>query len=355
MKKERNINMKLIKQVSGFVVLMGLIFIALQLFSYMAEKGSVPTLQGPKFAPSQKLETSAAKAESSQEKSVTKPVNQTPETENENGQVPEPSQPVTPQTDAPAFVESGPVAQPAEPAGPSSADESALNFPKAQPRKAEPAEVKLKESDFIAMDQDQDRMTMSSEKAKSRLGWGLVGKYDEPDLPVRILGGRPFAIETGQEKSRHFLISMADKAVKPVSQVNAVYSTIGIDAFDPQLRTIVKNSVRLGKLSCDPESLKYCYLLSLSTQRYLMYKVSTAFEWYIQQAGMPQDQAETFRQKARLRMDVWKVVRENGGEMGVAIPIYFDMEGKKQFLPAAYYPTDSEAVRLNITINPNDY
>ncbi len=346
--------MKLIKQVSGFVVLMGLIFIGLQVFSHMAEKGSIPTLQGPRFLPSQNLETSAAEPPPAQP--AKKPVSQAPEPETD--QVPEPSQPVSPQTAAPAFVASEPVAQPAEPseaASPSSADASALTFPEAQSRMAEPAEVKLKESDFIAMDQDRDRMAMPSEKTEGRLGWGLVGKYDEPDLPVRILGGRPFAIESGKEKNTYYRIAMADKTVKPVSQVNAAYSTIGIDAFDPQLRTIVKNSVRLGKLSCDPENLKYCYLLSLSTQRYLMYKVSTAFEWYIQQAGMPRDQAETFRKEARLRMDVWKAVRENGGEMGVAIPIYFDMNGKKLFLPAAYYPTDPEAVRLNITINPDDY
>ena len=81
-----------------------------------------------------------------------------------------------------------------------------------------------------------------------------------------------------------------------------------------------------------------------------MGKVIRAFEFQIKESRYNKEEATDFRENARLRIAVWKARRANGGEMGIAMPEYFTIEGKKHYLSQAYYQNDTEAEKLRINI-----
>ncbi|MCP4112772.1 MAG: hypothetical protein GY749_45795 [Desulfobacteraceae bacterium] len=216
-----------------------------------------------------------------------------------------------------------------------------------------PRVISLSEKEFVALDKARDNGPAGLKKTEGIYGWGLVGNYEKPDTAVQTLGGTPFAIDEAAQY--YYRISLSEGKVKAVTMVGAAYSTVGIEAHDQRLPSLVKQAVRSGKVFTRPENLRYYYLFTKSTEQYIIEKVGSAFEWFISESGYDPEKAEDFRKNARVRLDVWQARRPGGGEMGVAVPIYFDYKGEKIFLPDKYFQTDPESVRLALRIDRKEY
>ena len=214
-------------------------------------------------------------------------------------------------------------------------------------KSAVPKTVTLSEAKFIALDNIQSDIINSVKNAgeQDAYGWGLLGKYKNPDDGVKILGGVPFAINSSDK--RYYRIVTEEKQVRPVILLSA-YSTIGIETQDTVLPRIVKNAIRDGSIVERHARLSYHYLFRTDTEKYLTGKVNKAFEWYINKSGLSSEKADEFRGNARVRLEVYKILRKGGGEMGVAIPAYFTMNDQSIKLADSYYKDDPEAVKLGI-------
>jgi len=216
--------------------------------------------------------------------------------------------------------------------------------------------VSMTNKDFISLDLTRDMIieefVSSGKEIKGKYGWGILSDYENPDLAHRLLGGIPFAIyEAGKE---YYRIYLEENRVQPAIALSA-YGTTGIAAYDNKLRLLVVQAVKKGHVTTSPNLLKYYYLFSVNTEIYIRAKVVKAFEWYISKLNYNASSANSFRQEARLRIGVWKASRPDNGEMGVAIPIYFDYQNKKLFLPDDYYKEDQEALKLNVSIDQSKY
>ncbi|CAN2048545.1 hypothetical protein GMMP13_600003 [Candidatus Magnetomoraceae bacterium gMMP-13] len=216
--------------------------------------------------------------------------------------------------------------------------------------------LSLSDDEFVALDELRDNIKNQAKSfqkdEKGAYGWGLVGDYEHPDMPVRTLGGIPFAID--EKGGNYYRISPSEKEVRAIMTLSP-YGSTGIEAHDSRLLPLVKKAVRKGDIYTRPENLSFSYLLSKNTEGYVLGKVFNAFEWFIKSSGYNSLQAEDFRKNARLRLDVWQVLRSGSGEMGVAIPIYFDYKEEKLFMPQAYYQNDAETVQLNLSIDQSRY
>jgi hypothetical protein len=234
---------------------------------------------------------------------------------------------------------------------------SKIETPKTPAVKKDKQEIEvlnLSEIDFVAIDRLHDRLKAfaDSSQKSGKFGWGLVGDYKDPDLAVRTLGGIPFAINTSGQ--RYYRIFISDRKVRPIVSA-ASYSVIGVEAHDSELERLFKEAVRKGQITDSIDKLSYHYLFTANTENYILGKVINAFEWFITKSDYSEEQADEFRKKARLRLAVWRAVREGGGEMGIAVPIYFNYNNQKLFLSQEYYQEDEEVIKLDLKINPNDY
>ena len=219
-----------------------------------------------------------------------------------------------------------------------------------------PGSIALSEESFVDLDLYRDKIIEDAQyfdkDVEGKYGWGVLGDYEDPDYAHRLLGGVPFAIDA--KEKRYFRIFVTENKVQPAMGISA-YGTTGVDANDPILPYIIKNAIRNGSIVTNPNQLAYYYLFSLDTESYIISKVINAFEWYIAQLQMDGKKALDFRQKARLRLGVWKATRPGGGELGAAIPVYFIFKGQKIFLSEKYYKQDNEAKALGIIIDQSDY
>ena len=219
-----------------------------------------------------------------------------------------------------------------------------------------PETIALSEESFVDLDLYRDKIIEDAryfdKEVEGKYGWGVLGDYEDPDYAHILLGGVPFAIDA--KEKRYFRIYISESKVQPAMGISA-YGTTGVDANDPILPYIVKNAVKNGSIVTNLDHLSYYYLFSLDIERYIISKVMSAFEWYIIQFQMNNQKALDFRQKARLRIAVWKATRPGGGVLGAAIPVYFIYKGQKIFLPKKYYQQDNEAKALGIVINQSDY
>ena len=215
--------------------------------------------------------------------------------------------------------------------------------------------IQLNDKKFVEIDIDRDNIIQSYKSMNDKeglYGWGIVTEYENPDIAHQLLGGFPFAID--HESNTYYRIYTKNQQIQPLINISA-YGTTGIDAHDPLLRKIAQKGIKDGNISSYFSKLKFYFLFLKDTEAYINGKVYQIFEWYIKNQGFSAKNSDTFRKKARLRLGVWRIIRESAGELGVAVPIYFEYSGKKHFLPEKYYEYDSETSRLNIRINPEDY
>ena len=216
--------------------------------------------------------------------------------------------------------------------------------------------ISIPDEQFIDLDRKRDEMidmaTKKNKEVKGIYGWGVLNDYENPDLAHRILGGIPFAIDNTEK--RYYRIYPDKKLVQPAIAVKA-YGTTGIEANDKTLSLIVKKAIKKGHINTNPYRLSYFYLFSINTESYIQAKVVNAFEWFIQCSKFNEKDSKNFRENARLRIGVWKATRVGGGEMGIVIPVYFDFNDKKHFFPESYYQYDYEAASLGINIDPKKY
>ena len=210
-----------------------------------------------------------------------------------------------------------------------------------------PDTVSLQDQEFTALDMaHQDIINEAASIDKTgKYGWGLLGRQNEPDLPVRTLGGIPFAVDP--DTGALFHINLDKGEAKYMLQNNS-YSSLGVDAHDAKLRKVVKKAAQKGMIQADPDNLTYCYLFYKDTDDYIRGKVALAFEWYIQHSGFHLEQSENFRKNARLRLRVIKVKRHGSGQMGAVVPKYFMFQSQKAAMPAEYYQTDKDAQMLGL-------
>ena len=217
-------------------------------------------------------------------------------------------------------------------------------------------ELELSEKQFLRLDHLQEDIATafvsSRKETKGKYGWGVVGNYSDPDLGVVTLGGIPFAID---EKTGYAYRIWPDREIVKPTIIGKAYSNVGVEAHATGLRGLLRNAYRKAEIASRPESLSLYYLFEKETERYIVGKVVSAFEWYIEKKGYGAEDAEHFRKNARLRIDVWKALRPRHGNLGIVVPVYFQYRGQKRFLPQAYYRFDKETASLDITINPSQY
>jgi len=216
--------------------------------------------------------------------------------------------------------------------------------------------ITLSNAAFLSLDRERDELIKktkkSSKKHEGMYGWGILNDYEHPDKAHQILGGIPFAIDRKQKN--YYRINLKEKNVQPAFGISA-YGTTGVEANDSQLLIIIKKAFKQGIVKIPPGQLDFYYLFSLSTEQYIHIKIVNAFEWFLSNAKHDYSDTNLFRKKARLRVGIWRAVRDSGGEIGVVIPVYFEFENKQLFFSPSYYHYDTEARRLNIHIEKQDY
>lgn len=362
--------MKLLKRITGFVIIMGVIFLILQIAGKLPEKNIIagPGVQFPPVQPQKeeavaeaktaelpKIETEEKKSEKDDKISKESNAPEKLKADLQESEVPQEKiieePPKTVHESSSQQEETEAVLQANDNKSENNLEKWKWSKEEAEP--AKPGVINVSDQVFIELDKQRDQNSEKHETSDGLYGWGLVGKYEKPDLAVRILGGVPFAIDNSSPF--YYRIYPASGQVKTNTVVDSAYSTVGIDAHDPKLRSCIRKAVQSNIVSVNPDRLKYYYLLSKSTEQYLLNRVVHAFEWYIQYSKLDEQKAENFRKAARLRLDIWQVKRESKGEMGAAVPVYFDHEGQKLFLPEEYFKNDSEVVRLGLNINPDIY
>ena len=363
------------KKIAGFILILSVILVVLQLMSMFAKKDKVAVGPGAQFMPEPVSEKDKPPEETIQQpdpettknaasKAETSPESEPPESESVEPEPVEAEKAGSPPHSIPEI----PSISQDEKLGHLEAESSAKLLP-VMPSKEKVAPkpdvkkgtkildvISLSNEEFVAIDNVRNKIKKHAESFQKEMdglyGWGLVGEYKNPDMAVRTLGGIPFAIdEAGQ---RYYRISLSERQVR-LTMIKSAYSATGIEAHDPKLSDLVKRAVQEEQVLVSPNSLSYYYLFSTNTERYIMGKVIRAFEWFINKSGFDGEKADEFRKNARLRLGVWQATRFGGGEMGIAIPIYFDYNDQKLFLPQEYYQNDSEAVRLKLKIDQNMY
>ncbi len=246
--------------------------------------------------------------------------------------------PDDPKSEPPAApkAEETPEPQPAPPAPPPEPE---------PPRTSAPMQM-LDEEMFRELDRERDKLTVNAPAREDGMySWGVVSDYRDPDLPHRVLGGTPFAIDPSGPY--YYRIDLENGTIKALAAADAAWSTVGVDAHDRRLKRILRDGVRSGRIAGAPRTIAFQYLFPRTTEAYLLNKVRTTFEWMIMHKKMPPAEAEDFRKTAGLRVDVVNAVRENGGRMGVAAPLYFDLKsGARLCLPEAFYSWDPELSRM---------
>jgi len=370
--------MKILKRLLAFIVIVIAVLIVLQLAGTVKKKSTVSVGPGIQFYPEKPLKPGEPPKVKDQKSETPAPVPK-PESKPEKKQsVPEKAEKPVP--------EAPPVQTAKQETKKQTAPEQTLPLPenkaekqsdnKAQEDKGiipepiplekgaeknfkskivKPGVVKLSQEEFIELDRNRDRIpeTSASEKKEGAYGWGIVGKYEDRDLAVRTLGGIPFAID--KSGPYHYRIYPDTGRVKATAMISAAYSNTGIEARDSKLRSLVRDAARARQVSGNPEKMEYYYLFSRSTERYVTHKVVNAFEWFIKDSRYDKEKAEDFRKNARIRLDVWQALRDSGGEMGIAVPVYFDYNGNKLFLADDYFKNDAEFAKSGIIIDKNIY
>jgi len=219
-----------------------------------------------------------------------------------------------------------------------------------------PGTVSLSNASFVELDQHRDQIIKDAQyfnkEVEGKYGWGILSDYENPDDAHQLLGGIPFAID--EKEKRYFRIYIDENKVQSAMGISA-YGTTGVDANDPDLNKIVRKAVQSGNIIANTNQLSYFYLFSLDTERYIISKVISAFEWYIAKNKMDEKQSLNFRQEARLRIAVWKATRPKGGVLGTVIPVFFSYQGKEIYFPETYYHQDKEAVALGFSSGQSKY
>ncbi len=274
----------------GFIVLMGIIVLVLQLVSEHQKKGKVALGPGIKFEPA-KIEEKIFEKETK--------VNPPPLDAKKPDESKKPEDLTEKEKPETASEASQPEVKGASPKPVIAGNE----MKKPVVENIKPGVVKISDQAFIEIDKFRDQIDTKAASKKTDIlyGWGVVDKYDKPDLAVRTLGGIPFAID--EKGEFYFRISLESKTVRPASMVSSAYSTTGIEAHDPKLRSIIKEAARSGLVSTGPDAMSYYYLFTLGTERYIINKVVNTFEWFIKAQKFDQAQAEDFRKSARLRIN----------------------------------------------------
>jgi hypothetical protein len=215
--------------------------------------------------------------------------------------------------------------------------------------------ISLSDTQFFKLDIKRDEVienSRQSNKKEGLYGWGILSDYKNPDFAHRVLGGIPFAINTTAKQ--YYKINLSESSIQPAFAMSS-YGATGVEANDPQLHNIAQKGFQQGVVKIPHQQLSYYYLFSLDTETYINSKVVNAFEWYLENMNKKAIDSEHFRKEARLRIGVWQAKRQTGGQMGIVIPVYFDYQHERLFLPSSFYHDDYETACLNIHINKKDY